>query len=190
MPISKPLSSIIKNSLNALRVVVVLLGASSSTRTSSGTSVSISTALSVLLRSNRTSTRGRRLRRLSDSRHGRRLGSRRRSNRCRRRCSRGRGRLSSAASSSRPDCRSDARVGGSAAVDVEHDAGLVLLVGAGEGNASGQSGGARSADLDVHALHVELRALGSGALVQSEDLGAEDVLAGSETSGDLCCISW
>jgi hypothetical protein len=195
MRISKIHSSLVINSLDALRVVIVLLGASSSARASSSTSVSVTAALSKLLRSNRTGTGSSRcLSRLSDSRQGRRLCSGL-SNRGRRRCRCSRGssrlssRLSSGAGSSRPHGRSDARVGGSAAVDVEHHASLVLLVCAGERDASGESGGTGSADLDVHALHVELGALGSGALVQGEDLGAEDVLAGSKASGDLCRVN-
>jgi hypothetical protein len=172
--------------LDALGVVVVLLGACSSASTSSSARVSLTTALSVLLRSNSTSTRAssRSFSRLSNGSHGAGLDSSSgRSSGLGR--SSGSSRLSGAAGSTGPDCRSNTRVGGSTTVDVEHDTSLGLLVGAGEADAGGESGGAGAADLDVHALHVELGALGFGALVQSEDFGTEDVLAGSKASGDL-----
>jgi hypothetical protein len=180
-----------KQHLDALRVVVVLLSAGRSAGASSRTRVSLSAALSILLRGD--SATGRRgLSRLSNRRHSARSSRCRLSSRSRAHSrggsSSGGSRRGTSGSSARPDGRSDTGVGGGAAVDVEHNTGFVLLVGAGEGDTGGESGGAAAADLDVYALHVELGALGFGALVESEDFGAENVLAGSHASGDLVCM--
>jgi hypothetical protein len=175
--------------LNALRVVVVLLSASRSTCASSSSRVSLTTALRILLRGSSTGSLS--LSGLSNSRHSARsragLSSRSRAD-SRSGSSSGSSRRGTSGSSARPDSGSDTGVGGGAAVDVEHDARFVLLVGAGERDTGGESGGAGTADLDVYALHVELGALGFGALVESEDFGSENVLAGSHASGDLVCM--
>ena len=71
-------------------------------------------------------------------------------------------------------------VAGEAGVDVEQDTGVGGLVGARERDTGGQVGGAGAFDLDVDALHVELSAALAVALVESDDLGTEDVVAGGK----------
>jgi hypothetical protein len=176
--------------LDALRVVVVLLGAGGTASTSSGTRESLATALSVLLRSHGVRASGGGRRRLG---YGGQSGSggSRRSDRSSRGLYGGRRSRSGSLSGSRrratsgsrtaPELGSNTGVAGGTAVDVEQDTRVGSLVGAGERHAGGKSDGSRSTDGDVDALHVELRTTLAVTLVQSEDLGAQDVFAGRES---------
>lgn len=71
-------------------------------------------------------------------------------------------------------------VAAEAGVDVKEDTGIVGRVSAGEGNAGGESSGSGALDGDVDTLHVELGTTLAVTLVESDDLGAKDVVAGSE----------
>jgi hypothetical protein len=163
-----------KSPLNALRVVVVLLSAGGTTSTSSRTRVPLSTTLRILLRSHRTRSS---LSGIRNSSH-RRLG-RSSSGGSSSRLSSG-DRRGSRRGSAVPELRSNAGVRSEATVDVEENTGVGGLVCAGERNAGGEGQGAGATDLDVDALHVELGAALPVALVKSEDLRAQNVLAGCE----------
>ncbi len=80
-----------------------------------------------------------------------------------------------------PDGRAGDRIAVEVVVDVEEDALVVGLVGTGDGDTLRERLGARRGDLDLDTLHVELGAALAGALVQADELRAEQVFA----SGDV-----
>jgi hypothetical protein len=59
-----------------------------------------------------------------------------------------------------------------------------------DSNTSRQSSGARATDLYVNALLVELRATDTVTLVKSDDLRADDVLAGCDIGQGEFMLSW
>lgn len=144
--------------------------AGSSRNASSGSSPALATALSV---QRSQSTSGDRLSRGDEGSAGSSRGSSRS-------LSRGRRRGGGTTGSSVPDSRAGNGVRGEAAVDVEEDTGVGGLVCAGNGDTGGQSNRAGGSDPDLYALHVELGARGAVALVESDDLGTEEIVAGGE----------
>jgi hypothetical protein len=71
-------------------------------------------------------------------------------------------------------------VAGESAIQVEQDAGVGGSVSTRDGNTSGESLSTGRCNLDLHALHVELSTAGAVALMKSNDLRTEKILAGSE----------
>lgn len=84
------------------------------------------------------------------------------------------------------DRRTRRRVAGRhGVVDVDHDAGVGGLVGAGERDAVPRVPGAgAAADADLRARDVELRAAGAAGAVQRDVLGTQQVLAVLQAAGD------
>ena len=76
--------------------------------------------------------------------------------------------------------RSSTRVASFASVDIEENTRVGGFVRSWEGHSSGKRLGTRSTNLDVDTLHVELSTTLPVALVESEDLRAEDVFARGE----------
>lgn len=85
-----------------------------------------------------------------------------------------------------PDIGAGSGVGQGSLVDVDEDAGVAGLVRAGELDAGGGSRAA-AGDLDLEAGHVELGATLAARAVQSKGLGADEVVASSQSLGD--CVT-
>lgn len=83
-----------------------------------------------------------------------------------------------------PYSRAGDGVGGGAAVQVVYDSGLGLGVKSRAGDTGGGSHAAGAGDLEVEALHVELGTVLAPGAVESDDLVAEDVVAGLKVPGD------
>ena len=69
-------------------------------------------------------------------------------------------------------------------MDVDEDTGVGALVGAGEVDGGGASGTA-AGDGDLVARHVELGTTRAASGVESDDFGAEQIIAGGDVGGDL-----
>lgn len=85
-----------------------------------------------------------------------------------------------------PDIGAGSGVGQGSLVDVDEDAGVTGLIRAGELDAGGGSRAA-AGDLDLEAGHVELSATLAARAVQSKGLGADEVVASSQSLGD--CVT-
>ena len=83
-----------------------------------------------------------------------------------------------------PDSGAGDGVGVESLVEVEEDTGVLSGVDTDQRLAGG-SGAAAASDLEVDALGVSLGTVGLSTGVESEDLVAEDVVAGGEAGGDL-----
>lgn len=167
--------------LDALRVVVVLLGAGRSAGACSSTSVALATALSILL-----SGRGSRASSLSCGglRNGGKCGSRGWGSRdsslgCSGRGSRS-GRRATAGGSTAPNLGADTRVSGKLSVDVEENTWVCGLVCARERNTGRKSKCTGTTNFHVDALHVELSTTLLVTLVKGENLWAKNVVARCE----------
>lgn len=91
---------------------------------------------------------------------------------------------SSTTGSTVPDLGAGDGVAGWVVVEVEENAGVSGLVRTRDGYTSREVGRAGSADLHLDAAHVELSTGGTVTLVESNDLGTEEVLASGEASGE------
>lgn len=69
-------------------------------------------------------------------------------------------------------------------MDVDEDAGVAGLVGAGERD-GGRAGTATTGDGDLIAGHIELSAVGTTSGMQCDDLGTKEVVAGGDIRRDL-----
>lgn len=89
-------------------------------------------------------------------------------------------------SSAAEDGRAGVLVGrGHRVVDVDEDAGVGGLVGAGKGHLVGRVGAAAARHAELGARDVELGAALALGHVQRDVLGAEQVVAGLDALGDL-----